>query len=70
MALAQVLQELDNFDDNAFEWFESFQTSLPGSSLFDNGVMPVGNIITAFADLVSACFAVAACLVVRRVWMC
>ncbi len=37
----------------AFEWFESFQTALPGSEIFDKGVWPVADIVTAFADQVS-----------------
>lgn len=49
----RVLQENDNFDDNAFEWFQTFIDSKPGSVLFDNGVHPVTDIVTAFSDLVT-----------------
>jgi phospholipase C len=45
--------QLDNFDDNAFEWFTSFHNAAPGSPLFDNGILPVWDIVEAFADLVS-----------------
>jgi phospholipase C len=47
----RVLQELDNFDDNAFEWFESFKTAKIGSPLFNKGIMPVANIVESFEDL-------------------
>ena len=33
-----VYQQIDNFDDNAFAWFSSFQKSRPGDSLFDKGL--------------------------------
>ena len=33
----KVYEEADNFDDNAFSWFASFQKSKPGSPLFDKG---------------------------------
>lgn len=50
----RVLQENDNFDDNAFEWFQSFIDAKPGSLLFDNGVKPVPDIVHAFGDMVAA----------------
>jgi phospholipase C len=50
----RVLQENDNFDDNAFEWFQSFMDAKPGSVLFDNGVKPVADIVQAFSDMVAA----------------
>jgi phospholipase C len=34
----RVYQELDNFDDNGFQWFELFDKSLPGSVWWDNGM--------------------------------
>jgi phospholipase C len=49
----RVLQENDNFDDNAFEWFQSFIDAKPGSALFDNGVKPVADIVVAFNDMVA-----------------
>lgn len=33
-----MYQQLDNFDDNAFAWFKSFQQSRPGDALFDKGM--------------------------------
>lgn len=49
----RVIQELDNFDDNAFEWFESFRQAKPGTPLFDNGVMPVWDLVGAFEEMVA-----------------
>jgi phospholipase C len=49
----RVLQESDNFDDNAFEWFQSFIDAKPGSPLFEKGIRPVPDIALAFQDLVS-----------------
>eukprot|EP01087_Luapelamoeba_hula_P016306 TRINITY_DN5011_c0_g1_i2.p1 TRINITY_DN5011_c0_g1~~TRINITY_DN5011_c0_g1_i2.p1 ORF type:complete len:748 (+),score=82.97 TRINITY_DN5011_c0_g1_i2:70-2313(+) len=48
-----VLQEHDNFDDNAFEWFKVFQEAKKGSVWFDQGVQPVPDLVTAFEHLVS-----------------
>ncbi len=45
--------QLDNFDDNAFEWFTLFHDAAPGSPYFDNGVLPVWDIVASFADLVA-----------------
>ena len=50
----RVYQQVDNFNDNAFEWFEAFQTALPGTPLFDKGVKPVPNIVSAFSADLSA----------------
>lgn len=33
----KVYQETDNFDDNAFEWFEAFKAAQPGSPLYEKG---------------------------------
>jgi phospholipase C len=49
----RVLQENDNFDDNAFEWFQSFVDAKPGSVLFDQGVRPVADIVEAFRGMVA-----------------
>lgn len=34
----RVYQQYDNFDDNGFAWFASFQQSRPGDVLFDQGM--------------------------------
>ena len=31
----QVYQEVDNFDDNGFAWFDNYRKAKPGSPLFD-----------------------------------
>ena len=49
----RVLQENDNFDDNAFEWFQSFVDAKPGSVLFDQGVRPVADIVETFRGMVA-----------------
>ena len=33
----KVYEEADNFDDNAFSWFATFQKSKPGDPLYDKG---------------------------------
>jgi phospholipase C len=33
----KVYEQADNFDDNGFSWFASFQKAKPGSPLFDKG---------------------------------
>lgn len=48
----RVIQEVDNFDDNAFEWFKSFQDSRPGEPLFDYGVLPVLDLVDGFEELI------------------
>ncbi|KAL6047517.1 phospholipase C, partial [Balamuthia mandrillaris] len=49
----RVIQEVDNFDDNAFEWFNSFQQAKPGSPLYELGIRPVDDLVQAFEDMVS-----------------
>lgn len=34
----KVYQEIDNFDDNAFAWFKSFQDARPGDELYERGL--------------------------------
>ena len=34
----KVYMEEDNFDDNGFAWFDSFQKAKPGSTLYDQGM--------------------------------
>jgi phospholipase C len=46
----RVYQQLDNFDDNAFAWFASFQQSRPGSQLFDQGMARQVDAIEAFGE--------------------
>ena len=41
----KVYEEADNFDDNAFTWFASFQQSKPGDPLFDKGQARSANLI-------------------------
>jgi phospholipase C len=50
----RVYQGPDNFDDNAFAWFASFQQSRPGDALFDKGMARQRNAIEAFRDDVAA----------------
>ena len=38
----KVYMEEDNFDDNGFAWFDTFQKAKPGSALFDQGMTRVG----------------------------
>lgn len=45
--------ELDNFDDNALEWFKSFREAKPGSPLFQKAVMPVLDLVWAFEEMLS-----------------
>jgi len=44
----RVYQGIDNFDDNAFAWFSSFQESRPGDELFDRGMARQPDPIGAF----------------------
>ena len=44
----KVYQQLDNFNDNGFEWFEQFRTSLPGSALFDKGLFRSFDLVEEF----------------------
>lgn len=41
---------MDNFDDNGFAWFSSFQQSRPGDPLFDKGMVRQKNLIDAFSE--------------------
>lgn len=48
----KVYQQPDNFDDNAFAWFNSFMTANASSSLYQNGMVRVPDLVAAFgADL-------------------
>lgn len=40
--------ELDNFDDNAFEWFEQFKTAKPGDPLYEKGMRRSLSLINEF----------------------
>lgn len=44
----KVYQQLDNFDDNAFAWFKTFQESRPGDSLYEHGMHRSANVIEDF----------------------
>jgi phospholipase C len=44
----RVYQEQDNFDDNAFAWFESFMIAKPGNPLYDKGIAPVPDLVSSF----------------------
>jgi len=48
----KVIQEEDNFDDNAFAWFTKYRFSSPGNPLHDKGMADVDNIVDYFAGLV------------------
>ena len=48
-----MLQGLDNFDDNALAWMDQFQKAKPGDPLFERGVVPVLDLVGAFAKLVA-----------------
>jgi phospholipase C len=37
----KVFMEEDNFDDNGFAWFDSFQKAKPGSAIYDHGMARV-----------------------------
>ena len=41
----RVYQQHDNFDDNAFAWFKTFQEAKPGSVWYDNGMYRAENIV-------------------------
>lgn len=49
----KVYQESDNFDDNGFEWFATFQEAQPGSPLYDKGKAIVPDLVQAFEKDVS-----------------
>jgi len=50
----KVYQQSDNFDDNAFAWFETFMKAKPGSPLYDKGIAIVPDLVAAFEkDIVS-----------------
>jgi phospholipase C len=42
-----------DFDDNAFEWFQTFRNATVNSTIFQNGIMPVQDMVASFADLVA-----------------
>eukprot|EP00211_Chloroparvula_japonica_P003775 CAMPEP_0119119962 /NCGR_PEP_ID=MMETSP1310-20130426/1222_1 /TAXON_ID=464262 /ORGANISM="Genus nov. species nov., Strain RCC2339" /LENGTH=702 /DNA_ID=CAMNT_0007109421 /DNA_START=130 /DNA_END=2238 /DNA_ORIENTATION=- len=44
----RVYQQLDNFDDNGFAWFNAFQQAKPGDPLWDKGMSRQRNLIEAF----------------------
>lgn len=46
----RVYQQIDNFDDNAFAWFHSFQNARPGDPLFEKGLRRQKNLVQAFSD--------------------
>lgn len=50
----RVIQEIDNFDDNAFEWMAVFQNATPGSALYDLGIKPVADLVGAFEEMVAS----------------
>lgn len=45
----KVYQQKDNFDDNAFAWFEVFQNAKPGSPLYDKGLARQTDFVEAFS---------------------
>jgi phospholipase C len=48
----RVYQQHDNFDDNAFAWFRTFQEAQPGSVWFDKGMYRAHDVVAEFtADL-------------------
>jgi len=50
----RVIQEIDNFDDNAFEWMASFQNATPGDVLYDLGMNPVPDLVESFEQMVAS----------------
>jgi phospholipase C len=50
----RIYQQIDNFDDNAFAWFQSFQKSRPGDALFDQGLSRSLSLIEEFAKDLAA----------------
>lgn len=44
----KVYQELDNFDDNGFAWFENFINAKPGTPLFDKGLFRYLDMVKEF----------------------
>eukprot|EP01039_Chlorochromonas_danica_P011446 gene11446-12800_t len=50
----RVYQQLDNFDDNAFAWFNTYQQAKAGDALFDKGMARQDDLMAAFkADIES-----------------
>eukprot|EP00163_Fabomonas_tropica_P007383 TRINITY_DN17108_c0_g1_i1.p1 TRINITY_DN17108_c0_g1~~TRINITY_DN17108_c0_g1_i1.p1 ORF type:complete len:746 (+),score=151.01 TRINITY_DN17108_c0_g1_i1:2-2239(+) len=47
-----LLQETDNFDDNGFAWFDTFQKAKPGSTYYDKGMYRSGNLVDEFSNFV------------------
>lgn len=50
----RVYQEADNFDDNGFAWFNTFQQAKPGQPLWDKGQKRVASIVDEFAADIKA----------------
>lgn len=44
----RVLQQTDNFDDNGFAWFQTFQNAAPGSPWYEKGMTTVPDLVAAF----------------------
>ena len=44
----KVYMELDNFDDNAFNWFEQFYAAKPGDPLYEKGMRRSLSLINEF----------------------
>jgi len=44
----KVYQQMDNFDDNGFAWFEAFQKARPGDALFENGLVRSVSLLDEF----------------------
>lgn len=49
----QVIQMKDNFDDNAFAWFASFNKTKPGEPLWDHGLKDVPDLVDAWTEQVT-----------------
>ena len=43
-----MYQQIDNFDDNAFQWFANFQRSRPGEALFEKGLSRSKSLLHTF----------------------
>jgi phospholipase C len=50
----RVYQEADNFDDNGFAWFKSFQKSKPGEPLYEKGIKIVPDIVATLNEDMAA----------------
>lgn len=49
----QVYQEADNFDDNAFAWFDQYKNAKPGSALYEKGLKRDLDLVKAFDEALS-----------------